>query len=337
MATTILSLIDAIRRHLHEPLVLRPPAAPTVVVVGVAGVTQYGYVISATRSGFESDGGAIGVTATGFATLDGTHINRLTWAAVTGAFGYKVYRVEGGTTQGLIATITSGATLTVDDNGLAGDGVAPPAVNFWTDDELVAIFNRGERDLWRAIYTKHQKHFFSLNVSLYLAAGGSTLTDVPADCAVVLGLEPLDLTGGLRFEHRDYNHAVFQMARAADAIDPSMGGVIYFDFTEAGGPVGAPVVYVAPAVTARVNLRLSYVPTLVEVTIAGTNPIPGESDQALIAWTVAHALAKDDDTKGPDQTWLALYATEKGNILEAVEPRDESEDDVVEAVFEPYW
>jgi hypothetical protein len=67
-------------------------------------------------------------TVAGVATLSATDKNTVTWVAVTNATGYKVYRTTAGTTPnttGLIATITSGSTVTVDDTGLVAGAAAP--------------------------------------------------------------------------------------------------------------------------------------------------------------------------------------------------------------------
>lgn len=108
---------------------LSTPGAPTVTVRGTAGVTTYTYKIVATNGSGTTDAGVAGSTATGNATLSATNYNELSWTVVTGATGYKVYRTVGGATQGLISTINSGATVTVNDTGLAGGGETPEANN----------------------------------------------------------------------------------------------------------------------------------------------------------------------------------------------------------------
>ncbi|MBI4330422.1 MAG: hypothetical protein HY673_03970 [Chloroflexi bacterium] len=110
-------------------LALATPGTPTVTPQGTAGATAYGYKIVATVAGRTTPAGAEGTTASGNAALSAGNFNRVTWSRVPGATGYKVYRTTGGATQGLISTLTSGATLSLDDTGLAGGGETPPTVN----------------------------------------------------------------------------------------------------------------------------------------------------------------------------------------------------------------
>jgi hypothetical protein len=77
------------------------------------------------------------------------------------------------------------------------------------------------------------------------------------------------------------------------------------------------------------------VPTIPTLVGATTNPIPGQSDQALIAWVTAHALGKQAN-QVPDAGWMTVYKVEKDNILLFVAPRQDDEPDVAEAIFEGY-
>ena len=200
----------------------------------------------------------------------------------------------------------------------------------------------GAHDLWRAVNDLHANHFCTRDTTnVTLAASTATLTGVPSDCVRVHMIEPLDLsTSGshrsLIFEPRPYTDPLFQSARAASAVDPTQGGVIYYDVTGAGGPVSAPTVRVAPTVSAAVSLAFTYVPTLGTLTAASTNPIPGESDNALVAWTVAYARAKERDDRAPDPAWLAMYATEKQNIVVSLTPRQDQALEIATALFEAW-
>lgn len=220
---------------------------------------------------------------------------------------------------------------------------APSASDtYWASAELVALMNTGAHDLWRSVVTLGAKHICTLDTTnVYLAASGTSLTGVPADCAKVNMLEPRDMSSSgasrnLQFVPLPYNDPKFQAARSLDAIDPS-SGTIYWDQIGAGGPIAAPTVVVAPMVSSQVLLALTYAPVLGALTAASTNPIPGESDQALIAWTVAYARAKEREDRGPDPNWLAIYATEKQNILVALTPRQDQESQVATAYFEELW
>src|SRR4051812_17641004 len=81
---------------------LSTPSAPAVSVQGAAGGTSYGYKVVARTGGGTTPASTQGSTAIGNATLTGVNFNRLTWAAVTGAVTYDIYRTVGGVTQGLI-------------------------------------------------------------------------------------------------------------------------------------------------------------------------------------------------------------------------------------------
>lgn len=218
------------------------------------------------------------------------------------------------------------------------DHLTETTAKFWSSAELVRLMNLGVKDLWRSINDLRQNHFTTRDITnVTLAVSGSTLTGVPADVVRVHMLEVLDPTGahgGLRFEPLPYTDLKFQAARAAAAIDPSSGGVIYFDIGGAGGPVAAPTVFVAPPVTAAVSIAMTYVPSLATLTTSDNNPVPGESDNALVAWTVAFARAKERDDRAPDPGWLQIYGNEKQNILVSLAPRQDQEPQVATAFFE---
>lgn len=211
--------------------------------------------------------------------------------------------------------------------------------SFWSSDELIDIMNKGIKDLWGAIIDLNQEHFLTVDVTnVSLAADGTSLTGVPTDVYRVHLIEPRDTTVGATgasvvFVPRDYNSHEFVGARALSSQDPSGGVKIYYTVTQAGAPVGAPTILVAPSISSALTIRLVYVPILAAVTSAGNNPIPGESDNALIAWTIAYARAKERDDRSPDPNWLAVYATEKAAILTRLTPRQTQEPDVVDDYF----
>ena len=96
------------------------PAAPTVAPQGVVGSTTYTYyVVAVTRDGKRSLPSAAGTTSTGNATLTSGNFNRLTWAAVPGAYAYDILKTN---TATRLATVTkAGANVppatTYDDIG----------------------------------------------------------------------------------------------------------------------------------------------------------------------------------------------------------------------------
>jgi hypothetical protein len=212
---------------------------------------------------------------------------------------------------------------------------------FWTDAELIAILNGGTSDLWRAINDNFQDYFLTVDATnVSQAASTATLTGVPTNVSIVRGIEPRVLSNfpSLHYRPKTYNHPDFQAARAMSAQDPSLGGVVFYAIAGAGGPVAAPTIYVAPLLSSAVPLRLTFVPTLTPLDdSADENPIPGESDNALVAWGVAYALAKESDDNMPHAGWLGIYASEKTNLLTFLTPRQTDEDDVAEAIFENLW
>lgn len=212
---------------------------------------------------------------------------------------------------------------------------------FWTDDELVAIINRGIRDLYRAINDNYQDYFVTVDESnVTLESGDLQLSGVPADVGIVRGIEPRDLDTyrAVFFRPKNYNHPDFQTARSqSQSSDPAQGVTIWWAVMGQGGPVAAPIIRTAPAISAQVPIRLTYVPLLTDVAAADNNPVPGESDQALINWCVAYAKAKETSTNLPDAGWLQLYATEKQSILVSLTPRQTDEEEFSEAVFEDLW
>lgn len=221
------------------------------------------------------------------------------------------------------------------------------SASFWSEAELLEHFVDGAKDLWGAIIDLHQEHYLTLDITnVSMAASSSTLTGVPSDVFRVLLIEPRDTSSAgsgrhIEFVPRDYNSAEFQNARAASSLNPSTGGTVFYCISQAGAPVAAPTIHVAPQLSSALTLRLAYIPTLADSAFndASTdyNPIPGEADNALYAWIVAYGRAKERDDRSPDPNWLAIYATEKQAILTRLTPRQEQEPEYVEGMFEGFW
>ncbi len=213
---------------------------------------------------------------------------------------------------------------------------------FWTSDELNQMTIAGIRDLWRDIADLKQEHFLTFNFTdVMFPPQSDQLIGVPADVHKVYLVEAHDITTtssnvGLQFKPLDYNHNNFQLARSRDAIDPS-NDTIYYALTAPGGPVGPPVIKAAPKVTSNVKINFSYVPSLGDMTKDTPVPIPGESTNALVAWTVAFARAKERDDRAPDANWLAIYATEKQHLLQSLGLRDYQEPFYGDAIWQEYW
>jgi hypothetical protein len=217
--------------------------------------------------------------------------------------------------------------------------------SFWTDAELLAHLKKGINDLWGAIVDLHGAHYQTTDITnVSVAANTETLSGVPSDCFRVLLIEPRTLTAGttgadVRFIPAKQNAAMARNARQLSAQDPVTGLDIYYEVEQAGSPVAAPTVRIWPQLSSALNLRFVYIPGpgSAALTTASNNPIPGESDNALKAWMVAHARVKEREDRSPDPNWLAIYATEKQNLLVRMTPRQEQEPEVVEDLFGGYF
>jgi hypothetical protein len=223
---------------------------------------------------------------------------------------------------------------------IARDRLQEPVPRFWSNAELLRYANRGIRDMHRQLGATHQNYFHEISTLVTHPASGTQLTGVPTNVTVIHGLEPADLASNasLYYKKRDYNSADFQAARSVTAQDPGGGGTFFYDITGAGGPVGAPVIYFAPMISTARTLRLTFMPTVgAELVAADPNPIPGESDNALAHWMVAYARGKQNAKGQPDDVELALYQRELDRIMQAITPRDDSEPEVVEAMFGELW
>jgi hypothetical protein len=221
------------------------------------------------------------------------------------------------------------------------------SASFWSEAELLEHLVDGIKDLWGAVVDLHQEHFATIDATnVSMAASSSTLTGVPADVFRVLLIEPRDLSSSgsgrnVQFIPRDYNSPEFAAARSISAQDPAGTLYVYYAVIGAGAPTAAPTIQVAPQLSTALNLRLMYIPTLASTAFddpdTDNNPIPGESDNALFAWTMAYARAKEREDRSPDPNWLAVYATEKQNVLTRLTPRQEQEPEYVSGLFDEYW
>jgi len=354
MATPLTTIRQKVRERLLETLALTTPGSPVVSVQGTPGTTTISYKIVAKNNSGSSDASQAKTVTTAAATLTGVNFNRLTWQAVPGEeSGYDVYRTATNgvspITTGLIASVATGIT-TYDDVGAAGDSSIAPTVNtsgidspFWTEQELLDLIVLGAKDLWRAIVDLHQGHFTTIDeTNVSVVASQTTLQGTPVDCYRVLMIEPKTLTSGspdrfLYFKPKQYHSLAFQGARSQNlSLTNNQTPVVFYDILNAGSPVAAPSIVIAPVLSSAVALRLVYVHVLPTLTENSDNPIPGESDNALIAWTVAHARSKEREDRMPDPAWLAVYATDKQSLLVSLTPRQEQEEEIVEGIFDGF-
>lgn len=215
----------------------------------------------------------------------------------------------------------------------------------WSSPELTKIIVNGIRDLWRSIVDLKGEHYLVVNTTdVTLQSGATTLQGVPNNVHKVYLIEPVTTvvdgsSSGrqLIFVPTDYNHKYFIGARTMNSVDAGGASTIYYAITGLGGPAQAPVIYVAPTINAAVTLRFSYVPTLGPLDSSSIVPIPGEADNALIAWAVAYARAKEREERSPDPDWLQIYGNEKENLLNSLGLRQYQEAQVADAFFEEYW
>src|SRR5260370_26518735 len=170
--------------------------------------------------------------------------------------------------------------------------------NYWTDAELFEMMFTGTRDLWRDVVDLKQEHYMIIdNDHVSYPPNSTTLLGVPANVHKIFNIEPRDMTEngpnhGLQFKPLKYNDDTFAQARGRLAMDPT-NSTIYYTVHDAGAPVGAPTVVVAPMVTSNVLVSFAYVPVLGVLASTNKIPIPGEADNAVIAWAVAFARAKE--------------------------------------------
>lgn len=217
-----------------------------------------------------------------------------------------------------------------------------PTPRFWSSEELIGIITAGIKDLWRSIVDLKQEHYLITNFNdVSYPAGATELYGVPQDVHKVYMIEPKDATEnstnvGLRFQPLEYNHPFFQQARTMDAVVPASTN-IYYSLAGHGAPDTLTRVLVAPKITANMNIAFSYIASLPPLEGKSQVPIPGEADNALVAWTVAYARAKEKDDRAPDQTWLAIYGTEKTNLLQSLGIRQYQEPKIGDALYEEYW
>lgn len=215
----------------------------------------------------------------------------------------------------------------------------------WSSDELTKDIIRGIKDLWRSIVDLKGEHYLVVNTTdVTLQANTDHLQGVPRDVHKIYLIEPantnVDSTASGRhliFQPIDYNHQYFIGARAMDPVDASGANTIFYAITGLGGPTQAPTIYVGPQINAAVTLRFSYVPTLPDLTSTSVVPIPGEADNALVAWCIAYARAKEREERSPDPDWMSVYANEKENLINSLGLRQYQEEQVANAFFEPYW
>jgi hypothetical protein len=216
---------------------------------------------------------------------------------------------------------------------------------YWTDAELLGYAQNGVRDLWKGIIDLYKDHFVVDDVTNFsLAAMTPTVTvagSANASLQRVIAIQPRiigdqSVNPGLIFHPRDLTHPDFVQAEAERPRQPCYRS-LYYCLVNAGAPTATPAtIYVAPMVTSTVLLRVRFIPVLPTFALDDTNPIPGEADLAVQAWIIAWARARERPDRSPDPEYIAIYATEKKNLLTVNTPRSTQEPEVVESFFMDY-
>lgn len=217
---------------------------------------------------------------------------------------------------------------------------------FWSSAEMIDIANKGIKDLWGSIIDLYQEHYLTIDTTnLSIAANTDSMSGVPTDVFRVHLLEPkttsiLGTYRNINFVPRPFTSDEFKSARQCGSVDPSQSNFVYYAISGAGAPVGAPTILIAPTLSIAIpagEIRFAYNPIVPDKIAGDANPVPGESDNALIAWMVAYARAKEREDRSPDPNWLAVYATEKQNVLTRLTPRQTQEPQYVESLFSSMW
>lgn len=100
-------------------------AASTSTTGGALAAATYYYVVTALGyQGETTKSNEQSVTTTGT-----TSSNTITWGAVAGATGYRVYRGTASGSENVYYTVSSGTTLSLVDTGAAATSGSPPTVN----------------------------------------------------------------------------------------------------------------------------------------------------------------------------------------------------------------
>lgn len=226
---------------------------------------------------------------------------------------------------------------------LVRDKLNEPTPKFWSSAELRRDMKSCQKDLWRAIVDLKGEHYLTITTDRVSVVSGQTdLIGVPTDVHKVYNVEVADpsvssSTSKLFFTPLDWNHKLFASARSHATLDPQAGGEIYYAIIGQGAPVGAPTIKIAPLLSTDVALSFAYVPTINTIDDDDYIHIPGEADNAIVAWTIAYSRAKEREDRAPDPAWLAIYATEKRNLLQSLGLRQYQEVQVADGMFSELW
>jgi hypothetical protein len=239
----------------------------------------------------------------------------------------------------VIQEIIDGARidLLADGNVLAGN----VKDEYWTDDELFGHFRDGARHMWRKVLDLYKGHFVTIDkTSMSVAADNDLLVGVPENLFRVDLIRPRVIgfqsgSRGLIFKPVDnITHPRFVQAQAYGSI-AARNNIVWYCLINAGSPTTTPDIMIAPMLTEDLDLYVGYEAVLpATLSIDSVNPIPGESDKALRAYTAAYARCKDREDRSPDPEFLSIFATEEASILAALTPRSIQEAETVVGMWE---
>lgn len=67
-----------------------------------------------------------------------------------------------------------------------------------------------------------------------------------------------------------------------------------------------------------------------DVNLDAIIPLPGDPDEALVAFVLSRARAREREDRQPDPGWVQIYSAEKANLITSLSPRDVGDFPVVQ-------
>lgn len=170
LATGMLNKVTTTTATLDVPVANTPSTATTGGTLAAA--TYYYVLVAINASGQTTKSNEVSVVTTG-----STSTTTITWAAITGATGYRIYR---GTSAGAENTYFAvGAVTTFTDTGAAGTGGTPPVSNTATTSQNKHVFSRDQTiarrtlSVWdvRPVSTRLYKSCYMDNLTVKVEVG----------------------------------------------------------------------------------------------------------------------------------------------------------------------
>lgn len=128
-------------RGIATPVAITPTTSTTG---GTLAAATYYYKVAA----LNALGSTIGSNEVSKATTGSTSKNTITWGAITGATGYKIYRSTSTGTEQFLATV--GAVTTYDDTGSSTTSPSAPVTNttHGTESGTFLVSNPTNNEIW---------------------------------------------------------------------------------------------------------------------------------------------------------------------------------------------